>query len=550
MPNDFDLSAPSHPGAGPAGVSRRQLLSLIGRAAGGSAMYSAMSTLGLAQESPYRGARPLTGGRRDQTILVLGAGMAGLVAAYELRNAGYTVKVLDYNQRAGGRSWTLRGGDVFTELGGERQECRFEHGLYLNPGPWRLPHHHHAMLDYAHRLKVPLEPFMMVNYNSYLHSSKAFGGKPQRVKRIQADFHGHVAELLGKVTAQHQLDAAVTREDQEKLLEALRDWGALDEQHRYARNLTSAVRRGYDIAPGGGLMPLPQPSEPIALNEILDSGLWKYLSAGADYDFQQAIFQPVGGMDAIAMALYREVKDLVQLNAKVTAIHQDAAGVTVRYVPSHGSGPAHTVRADWCVCTIPLSVLSQLELTVQPALREAIEAVPYAASVKIGLQFKRRFWEQDEQIYGGISFTDLPIQMVSYPSTNYGHAGKGVLLGGYLFGPHAYEFTAMPPAERVRRAVEYGTQIHAQYPQEFEHGVAVGWHRVPWILGCYGQWTDDMRAKHYQTLCTQDGRLVLAGEHASMIPAWQEGAVLSSLDAIQRLHAHILATHPLHKASV
>ncbi len=523
-------------------LTRRELLALVGKVSGGGAMYQAMTTLGFAKESPYQGAVTLEGAPKGQSILVLGAGMAGLVAAYELRKAGYHVQVLDFNQRAGGRAWTLRGGDVFTELGGARQEVKFDPGLYINPGPWRIPHHHHAVLDYAHRLNVPLEPFMMVNYNSYLHSTSAFGGKPQRFKQVTADFQGHVAELLGKVTAQNQLDAGVTKDDQERLLEALRDWGALDKDYRYVKGASSAERRGYDVAPGGGLMPKAVPSQPLALSDLLQSGLWQHITAGADYEYQQAIFQPVGGMDGIAMALYREVKDLVRLNAKVVRIDQSERGVTVDYLPSQGPGPMQQVKADWCVCTIPLSILAQLDIRVQAPMLEAIQSVPYGASVKVGLQFNRRFWEQDERIYGGVTFTNLPIQMVSYPSTGYGHRGKGVLLGGYMFGPHAYEFTAMSPAERVRKAVEYGAQIHPQYHQEFDHGVAVGWHRVPWTLGCYGMWTEESRAKYYPTLCGIDGRIVLAGEHASMIPAWQEGAVLSSLDAIQRLHAKILST--------
>ena len=69
---------------------------------------------------------------------------------------------------------------------------------------------------------------------------------------------------------------------------------------------------------------------------------------------------------------------------------------------------------------------------------------------------------------------------------------------------------------------------------------AVAWHRVPFILGCSGSWTDAKRETHYKNLCAIDGRLVLAGEHASHLPAWQEGAILSSLDAITRLHERVV----------
>jgi monoamine oxidase len=516
--------------------SRRQLLQWIGRSAGAAAMLRAMTSLGHAAESGYRGRVDLQGAPAGSSVLVLGAGMAGLVAAYELRKAGYSVQVLEYNQRAGGRAWTLRGGDSYTELGGATQQCSFDPGLYINPGPWRIPYHHHAVLDYAQRLGVALEPFVQVNHNAYLHSKNAYGGKPQRLRHVQADFNGHVAELMGKALNKRQLDDAVSREDQERLLAAMQQWGALDRNYRYVAGEESSLRRGHAVEAGGGLMPAPQPSQPLEFSALLKSGLWRRLAVGHEHEFQTTLFQPVGGMDRIAMALYAQVKDLVQFGARVTAITQDARGVTATY--SQGSA-VRQARADWCLCTIPLSILSQLELQVSPAMQEAIEAVPYEASVKVGLQFKRRFWEQDELIYGGISFTDLPISVIGYPATGFGQPGKGVLLGAYIWGPNAYEFTARPPADRVQLALQYGAQIHPQYAQEFDSGVAVGWHRVPWALGCFGVWSDEARQRHYRQLCQIDGRLLLAGEHASLIPAWQEGAVLSALDAITRLHARI-----------
>ena len=99
----------------------------------------------------------------------------------------------------------------------------------------------------------------------------------------------------------------------------------------------------------------------------------------------------------------------------------------------------------------------------------------------------------------------------------------------------------MTPAQRVAKAVEYGSSIHPQYREEFDNGVAVAWHRAPFAMGCFGLWTDATRAQHYDNLCGFDGRIVLAGEHASYLPAWQEGAVTSALDALERLHRRAVA---------
>ena len=113
-----------------------------------------MTRLGYAEESPYRGPIRLDGDPKGASVIVLGAGLAGMTAAIELERAGYKVSVLEFNLRPGGRNWSLRGGDVYTELGGATQKCEFDAGLYLNPGPWRIPYHHYAILDYCRRFGV------------------------------------------------------------------------------------------------------------------------------------------------------------------------------------------------------------------------------------------------------------------------------------------------------------------------------------------------------------------------------------------------------------
>jgi monoamine oxidase len=522
-------------------LNRRDLLQMIGLIAGGSALYNAMTTLGFAADSQYAGPLKLSGAPRGTKIVVLGAGWAGLIAALELRDAGYDVQLLDYNDRVGGRAWTLRGGDSYTEMGGEAQRCEFDPGLYVNPGPWRIPYHHRGVLAYAKRFNVALEPFIMVNYNAYVHSSRHFGGKPKRFREVQADFHGHVAELLAKATRKEQLDEAVTREDQEKLLAALRSWGALDEKYTYQANFDSAERRGYDVNKGGGLMPPPQPSTPIELRDLLNSNLWAALNPGQIHQWQSTIFQPVGGMDMTPKAIGREVEKLITLNAQVKKIRQDEKGVTVSYVDSRTGKDPRQLRADWCVCTIPLSILSQLDINVDAPMSAGINALSYESAVKTGLQMKRRFWEEDEAIYGGITFTDLPIQQIAYPNTSYNKPGKGVLLGTFAFGDPALSLSGMSPHLRVQKAVEYGAQIHPQYATEFENGISVAWHRVPGAMGCAAAWDTQLQKAHYDNLAQIDGRIVLAGDHLSRgLTGWQEGAVLSSLDAITRLHKRIV----------
>jgi monoamine oxidase len=524
--------------------SRREVLRMLGLTAGSGAMLRAMTALGFAPESPYSGPLDLSGAPRGASVLILGAGLAGMTAAYELRNAGYRVQVLEYNARPGGRNWSLRGGDTFTELGGDTQHCEFDSGLYVNPGPWRIPYHHRNLLHYCQVLGVRLEPFVQVNNNAYIHDSSAFGGVPQRYRSVRADYQGMVAELLAKCVAKNALDAPFDAADRERLLESLRGWGFLDRQDRYVRGPASSATRGPAKGPGGGLSGKPEWSDPLAPKDLLSSPMLFALSMGEVHEMQSTLFQPVGGMGRIGEAFGRELGDLIRYNARVTRIQQDGQGVTAWYEDSRHPDGEREARADWCLCTIPLSVLGQIPMNVGTPMADAIAAVPYAASVKAGLQFRRRFWEEDEQIYGGMTYTDLPIMLIGYPSTGFFERGKGVLLGAYAWGAPAFELTALAPAERVAEVVRQGARIHPQYEREFENGVAVGWHRVPSAMGCFGVWSEDAREKHYENLCRIDGRIALAGEHASWLPAWQEGAITSALDAIGRLHRRASAEIP------
>ena len=516
------------------------MLKFIGLAAGTGVLYQAMTALGHAAESTYAGPMKLEGApKKGTSVLILGAGIAGMLAAYELRKAGYTVSILEYREKAGGRCWTLRGGDTFTELGGASQKCRFDKGMYLNPGPWRIPYHHYAILDYCRELGVAVEPFFMINYNAYFHNPKAFDGKPQRIRHVMSDFQGGVAELLARAAGQDKLDAPFDKDDKDKLLGTLKYWGVLDKDYKYVAGRATSIQRGYQVDPGGGLMPEAEFSQPIPFRELLDSDLWQYLSQLMLYEYHQSLFEPVGGMDMIARGFESKVKEVIRYNCKVTKITQNDKGVTATFTDLP-SGREQQVSADWCVCTIPLSILSQMEVQVGVPMKAAIDAVPYETGFKAGLQFKRRFWEEDERIFGGVTFTKTPLRNISYPMAGINQGGKGVLLGAYMFGPDSYKFTAMTPEDRLAAVLHFGEQIHPQYPKEFENGITVGWHRVPWTNGCHGMWTQETRDKHYKNLCAVDGRIIMAGEHASHIPAWLEGAALSGMNAVERLHKRII----------
>lgn len=497
-------------------------------------MYQAMGMIGVAHASPYDGPIELSGAPEGAKVLILGAGVAGMVAAMELRDAGYEVEVLEFREVAGGRCWTLRAGETYEELGGFTQTVDFAEGNYFNPGPWRVPYNHYAILDYCRRLDVELEPLIQINNHAYVHSVDAFDGRPIRYREVNTDFRGHISDLLSKAANQGALDEELSEQDRENLLAGLRTFGALNGDNEYVSNIGSSGRRGYDRPPGGGVDGAPVPSEVMDLSTLLDSGLWSRLATSETLNSSAPIFQPRGGMDMIARAMAENLGDAIRYRKRVTQIRQDDDGVSVTFEDLENEGTEETTTADYCVCTLPFSILSQIDHDFSGPLSNVIQTMHYAASIKVGLEFNRRFWEEDEHIYGGTTYTDLPISQISYPSNDYLAKKPGVVLGAYSWGALAYQYSSLDPEERVRRTVEWGSQIHPQMPAEFKTGVSVAWHRVPWTLGCYGVWQD--KDTQYADAVAMDRRIVCAGEHLSYLPAWMEGAVLSSLDAIARLH--------------
>ena len=233
--------------------SRRALLTAIGKAGGTLALYQAMTALGHAAPTQFSGPPKLAGAKPGASVIILGSGLAGMAAAYEMSKAGYKVTILEYQDRPGGRNYSVRGGDVIKETGGTVQHVRFAPGNYLNPGPWRIPYHHQALLHYCQEFGVALEPFVQINHAGYIHSADAYGGKPQRFAEVSTDFKGHVAELLAKAVNKNALDDTITKEDKDKLLEAMRGWGVLDKNMAYTSNLRTSAQRGFDRPPGGGV---------------------------------------------------------------------------------------------------------------------------------------------------------------------------------------------------------------------------------------------------------------------------------------------------------
>jgi monoamine oxidase len=509
-------------------LTRRHFIEGIA-AAGGNA-YAAMVALELLAPAKAQAfALPRAPG--PTTVLILGAGVAGLCAAYELGKAGYDCRILEARMRPGGRVWTARAGTIETELGGTPQTARFASGLYLNPGPARVPQHH-VTLDYYRELGVEIQPFTNVNLNAYYHDSKAAPGvRRVRAHQAQAALRGHTAELLAKAVSHDALAQPMTPADRERLIAYLRVTGSLDQRLRYAGSGSG----GYTTWPGAGAQPGIR-RKPLELQALIAAGYGTFASFADEADQQPQMFQPVGGIDALPHAFAARLGERIAYGAEVEQIRKTPAGVRVVYRDAHGVRQAS--EAAFCVCTIPLSVLRHIPADFSPGMTAAIAGVAYASTTKIGLEFKRRFWEEDDRILGGISWTDQTINQIWYPSSGYLGA-RGVLTGMYNFEKNAERTGALSPAGREALALREGAAIHPQYPAEFVSSFSVAWQNIRYSRGGWAAYTDAARKAYYPTLCAPDERIYLAGEHISYINGWQAGAIESARLVTQAIAARV-----------
>jgi monoamine oxidase len=515
--------------------TRRDFLYRAAAVGGTGLLLTTMDAWGMGIASTASAPPALSGSGKGKKVLILGAGLAGMTAAFELEKLGYKVQILEARAFAGGRCQTARKGFSLTELGGEKQTCAFDDGHYINHGPWRIPLHHQSTLHYTKLFEVPLEVMVNDNDHAYVYSENAgpFAGKRLRMKEVKADMRGHVSELLAKSVKNHQLDQELSPDDQRLLLDYLQHEGALTANELQYKGRSG---RGYAVNPGAGLNPGPgTPSDPLGFKDLLASKLGNVYSAVQDFPMQNTMFQPVGGMDAIAKAFEKRVGKNIRYKSEVQTIRQNDKGVTVTYKDT-GTNKVSSISADYCLCAIPLSVLRQIDTDFSDKFKKAVATVAYAPVGKIGLQMKRRFWEEDDHIYGGHIMTDLKgINQISVPSYGF-QKKKGVLLGYYQYQTAAIETSALSPKERVEFALAAGQKIFPQYTENFETSFSVAWHRVQYNLGGWAEWTDKTRAAAYPTLVAGEGRILLAGEHLSYLTGWQAGAIESAWQQIAQIH--------------
>jgi monoamine oxidase len=521
-------------------LTRRVFLERIAQVGGYSAAFRAMQVLGLTTP-PGRSLLPQLAADfgHGKSVVILGAGIAGLVSAYELCKAGFSCTILEARSRPGGRSWTVRDGSKIEFTDGTVQNCSWSDGGYLNAGPARIPSIHTHLLNYCHELGVPLEVEVNVSRSALMQSPKLNAGKPVEQRQVVHDTRGYLAELLSKCLHANTLDTELSKEDTELLLEFLTGFGDLNPKGKYE----GSMRAGF-VTPRGAGPAQHVLHQPLKLHELLAADLTKGEFYEDEIDWQATMFQPVGGMDRIPYGFARALpQDMIKYESPVTEITTGNHSVTVAYTKQ---GTPQTITADYCICTMPVSILATTKNNFSPETQKAFTGMSVSSLYKIAWE-SPRFWEKENHIYGGISFLKDMVDILWYPSAKM-FAPTGVVVAG--FGPERNDFgigeknndgTLTPfgelPSNEAkfevsRKAVE---ALHPGRSHLLTKPMIVRWSKIPYSLGCFANNRAASSAPAYAELEKPQGRTYFAGDYLSHLVAWQEGAILSAHHTIERI---------------
>ncbi len=445
------------------------------------------------------GAEPgqLSRGGPRQRILILGAGMAGLTAAYELLQAGHEVVVLEARTRSGGRVRTLR--------------APFTDGMYAEAGAARIPRAHELVIRYIEKFSLPTAAFESSKPDLYRLAGRTY-------RSDQPD----LLAALGCTTEEQELGATGTLE---KYLRPL--IGRLGDMA--SPGWPPAALYRYDDLSSAQMLRQLGISEPLTRFYDVGLGILDELS-GLELLMQvDNVFVPklriVGGTDLLPRAMARELGAVVRYGTPVCRIEQDASGVRVAWAGPAGGG---TATGDRIICTIPFSVLRGIEVQppFQPAKQQAVDHLYYEAVTRVYVQTRTRFWEREG--VSGYAFTDDAMEI--WPAGGDDGGERAILLS-YTRAKLAEEIARLGPDDGARQAVELMSRVYPELPEQAEGTAMFVWNEEPWARGAYTGYLPGQMRDLYAAVASPAGRIFFAGEHCSPWPGWIQGAVHSGVRA-------------------
>jgi monoamine oxidase len=442
---------------------------------------------------------------RSQKVIVVGAGIAGLIAAYELMNAGHDVNVLEARMRPGGRVHTLR--DEFSD------------GLYAEAGAYDFSDAYTLLQHYIRLFNLPFEE---------TNSAE---------KNIDANDVFYLQDKRYAVRAGTSPDWPYQLSKEERKL------GPAGLLNKYVAAAGGQI--SDPLAPGWP-DPAARELDACTVNELLRKhgasegviSLLRMTFLGEDFDYVSALQDSIweaffergktwsklrGGNDQLPRAFAQKLGTRMHYGAAVRRVAQDKEKVTLSV---SRAGRLEQVEAERVVLTIPFSVLRDVELdsSFSSHKRTVISNLRYYPLTRVYLQSRSRFWVQ--QGISGNADTDLPIRTIIDHTSS--QPGMRAIVGTETSGPNAQVATGMTPEHRLRWGLENVSKVFPEMAENFEGGTSIVWDQEPWSMGAAAYYAPGEMTTTFPHVATVEGRVHFAGEHTSTLFV-MEGAAQSGV---------------------
>jgi monoamine oxidase len=476
-------------------------------------------------------------GKTPKEVLILGAGIAGLAAGYELAQRGHKVKIIEASARLGGRVWT-------------HHFPNKQHGEF---GAMRIPASHDYTRHYITQFSLKLRTFINSNLKTYRDFEGAVCRANEAGQKIGELFDLSKIDLDG-IQKDNDLDTIYLRVIQ-KLISYLDEGdktqlfgvGSLSAKlNQLDQSLLQTLRQHADTHDAVRFM-----GKATVLDDYWQRSTLMFIREEIDGAFT-GLQEIVGGMSCLPNALAssllpdgKQLQDLIHFQTEVREIEHHQEGITVT---CQHQGKLEQSTFPYVLCTIPFSVLRRVKMRGIPnsqKIHDAIQGLAYHSSTKVLLNCTQRFWEQDEVngIYGGASISDSIAQMTFYPSDNATKnsevsKGPGVLLGSYSWGATARRMGVLKPLEREKLVVAQVSRFHPQLKDHLdliEPSASMAWDQYPFAVGAFSSPNPHDMELFFPAASQPVGRLFFAGEHLSPYPTWIQGGLWSALQAVEKI---------------
>jgi monoamine oxidase len=442
----------------------------------------------------------------NRTVTIIGAGLAGLSAAYDLQRAGWNVTVLEARNRVGGRVHTIR---------------KFSDGLVAEGGGEFIDQQHTRMLAFAKEFNLTLGE--VGSWQGQTDDWGAYEGKAGRSSDVNvwgfdlSKEYGRVWSSLAELAkyVPDPLHPETAPDAKELDDQSVADWLNTQDIHPLAKlAFANHIRSEYTCEP-----------EQFSLLDLARNATMYYSTPS----LYKSTYRIIGGNDQIPRAIAALLPD-VRLNAEVTSVNHQTDGVSVTYKQGDSF---HTIFSAFAILAIPLTTARRIEFAppLPAAHQRMVNEVSYGAVTKVLIQYRKRFWH--ESGWNGRLSTDQPI-VQTWEATSHLQGERGILTA-YTGGEPGAKLSALSDEERIKLAVEVIEKIFPGSSSLIESTATLAWFNEPFTRASYMALAPNEVTAHWQTLFQPAGRLFFAGEHATAIQGFMEGAVESGQRAAEQI---------------